>query len=51
MNTFDWIEIRTRDVQRAAAFYGTLFGWKVVRRETAEGSDYWVFDMGDEPRM
>lgn len=50
-NTFDWIEIRTRDVQRAAEFYGSLFGWQVVRRETADGSDYWIFDTGDEPRV
>jgi len=50
-NTFDWVEIRTRDTGKAAKFYEDLFGWKVVRRETAEGSDYWIFDTGDEPRV
>ncbi len=50
-NTFDWVEIRTRDTQKAAKFYEDLFGWKVVRRETADGSDYWIFDTGDEPRV
>lgn len=50
-NTFDWVEIRTRDTERATEFYENLFGWKVVRRETAEGSDYWIFDTGDEPRI
>ncbi len=50
-NTFDWVEIRTRDTEKAAKFYEDLFGWKVVRRETADGSDYWIFDTGDEPRV
>jgi len=50
-NTFDWVEIRTRDTQKAAKFYEDLFGWKVVCRETADGSDYWIFDTGDEPRV
>ncbi len=50
-DTFDWVEIRTRDTERATEFYEELFGWKVVRRETAEGSDYWIFDTGDEPRI
>ncbi|MCK4452459.1 MAG: VOC family protein, partial [Anaerolineae bacterium] len=50
-NTFDWVEIRTRDTDKAAKFYEDLFGWKVVRRETADGSDYWIFDTGDEPRV
>ena len=50
-NTFDWVEIRTRDTEKATEFYENLFGWKVVRRETAEGSDYWIFDTGDEPRI
>jgi len=50
-NTFDWVEIRTRDTDKAAKFYEDLFGWKVVHRETADGSDYWIFDTGDEPRV
>ena len=49
-NTFDWIEIRTRDTDKAAKFYEDLFGWKVIRREAADGSDYWIFDTGGEPR-
>ena len=49
-NTFDWVEIRTRDTDKATKFYKDLFGWKVVRRETADGSDYWIFDTGGEPR-
>jgi predicted enzyme related to lactoylglutathione lyase len=40
----------TGDAQRAALFYETLFGWQVVHKETADGSDYWIFDTGDEPR-
>jgi predicted enzyme related to lactoylglutathione lyase len=49
-NTFDWVEIRIRDVQRAEIFYQALFGWEVVRKETADGSPYWIFDTGHEPR-
>jgi predicted enzyme related to lactoylglutathione lyase len=49
-NTFDWIEIRTRDTEKAADFFEELFGWEVVRRETADGSDCRIFDTGDEPR-
>ena len=50
-NTFDWVEIRTRDTDKATKFYEDLLGWKVVRKETADGSDYWIFDTGDEPRV
>jgi predicted enzyme related to lactoylglutathione lyase len=50
-NTFDWIEIRARDTEKAKEFYENLFDWEVVRMETADGSDYWIFDTGDEPRM
>ena len=49
-NTFDWIEIRTGDIEQTARFYEGLFGWKVVNREEAEGQDYWIIDTGDDPR-
>ena len=51
MNTFGWVENRTGDVQRAARFYERLFGWELIRRETADGSDDWILDTGEEPRM
>ncbi len=50
-NTFDWVEIRTRSTEKAAEFYENLFGWKVIQKETVSGSDYWIFDTGDEPRQ
>jgi len=50
-NTFEWVEIRTRDIEKAANFYENLFGWRVVTRKTTQGSDYWIFDTGDEPRV
>jgi uncharacterized protein len=50
-NTFDWIEIRTNDIERIAAFYQALFGWTVTDRETAAGSPVWIFDTGGEPRI
>lgn len=49
-NTFDWVEIKTKDIEKSADFYEHLFGWKVIRKEAAEGLDYWIFDTGDKPR-
>lgn len=46
-NTFDWIEIRTSNIETTADFYESLFGWKISERETA----YWIFDTGSEPRV
>ena len=50
-NTFDWVEIRTGDVEKAAGFFAKLFGWEVIRRLDAGGRDYWIFDTGAEPRL
>jgi len=50
-NTFDWIEIRTHDVEDSAHFFGQLFGWKVLERIAADRSPYWIFDTGAEPRV
>jgi predicted enzyme related to lactoylglutathione lyase len=50
-NTFDWIEIRTSDIEQAARFYAGLFGWKIVEQERADASEVWIFDTGDEPRL
>jgi hypothetical protein len=49
-NTFDWVEIRTRDIEKAADFHGQLFGWAVVHEEAAGGLDYWILDTGGIPR-
>jgi predicted enzyme related to lactoylglutathione lyase len=49
-NTFDWVEIKTRSARDTAHFYESLFGWKVIQRETADGFDVWIFDTGGEPR-
>jgi len=50
-NTFDWIEIRTDDIEETAKFYENLFGWKIVAKEIAEGFDVWIFDTAGEPRL
>jgi predicted enzyme related to lactoylglutathione lyase len=50
-NTFDWVEIRTHDIQEAAGFYESLFGWRITEKETADGLAVWIFDTGDEPRV
>ena len=46
-NTFDWIEIRTSNIETTADFYESLFGWKIIEKETA----YWIFDTSGEPRV
>ena len=51
MNTFDWIEIRTSDVEGTAHFFEQLFGWKVLQRISEDGSPYWIFDTGEPPRL
>jgi len=49
-NTFDWVEIHVTDMERAADFYQGLFGWSVVRKDTADGADVCIFDTGGTPR-
>jgi predicted enzyme related to lactoylglutathione lyase len=49
-NTFDWVEIRTEDVETATDFYKHVFGWKMDHQEIVEETDYWVFSTGDVPR-
>ena len=46
-NTFDWVEIRTGDIETATDFYKHVFGWKMDHQEIVEETDYWVFDTGD----
>ena len=50
-NTYDWIEIRTSNIETTADFYESLFGWKITEKETADGFDVWIFDTGSEPRV
>jgi predicted enzyme related to lactoylglutathione lyase len=50
-NTFDWIEIKTQDMERTAHFYESVFGWRITKKEVADGSDVWLFDTGGEPRV
>ena len=50
-NTFDWIEIRTHNIEETAHFYASLFGWKITQKETAGEFDVWLFDTGGEPRV
>lgn len=50
-NTFDWIEIRTGDLETTATFYASLFGWEITEKETADGYDVWIFDTGVAPRV
>ena len=50
-NTFDWIEIRTSQVEETARFFESLFGWQITQKLDADGSPVWLFDTGGEPRL
>ena len=50
-NTFDWIEIHSHDIEQTAKFYQSLFGWKMIATDTADGTAVWIFDTGAEPRL
>jgi predicted enzyme related to lactoylglutathione lyase len=50
-NTFDWIEIRTSNIETTADFYEFLFGWKIIKKEKTDGFDVWIFDTGSTPRI
>jgi predicted enzyme related to lactoylglutathione lyase len=50
-NTFDWIEIRTHEIEKTAAFYQSIFGWKIKKKESADGFPVWIIDTGDNPRV
>jgi hypothetical protein len=49
-NTFDWVEIRSIDVHKTARFYESVFGWRYLETETAEGSEVLILDTGGDPR-
>jgi len=50
-NTFDWVEIRTNDIEKSANFYESLFGWKVTDKGSTEGFNLWIFNTQGEPRI
>ena len=35
-NNFNWVEVRTRDLERAKRFYETLFGWEISGKENKD---------------
>ncbi len=47
-NNFNWVEIRTRDLEKAKTFYEALFGWKISGEENKDFS-YWLIDTGTKP--
>jgi predicted enzyme related to lactoylglutathione lyase len=50
-NTFGWVEIRTKDMEKTADFYERLVGRRVITKDIADGLDVLIFDTGDEPRI
>jgi predicted enzyme related to lactoylglutathione lyase len=41
-----WFETLTTDADRAAVFYGELFGWRPVKQHPVPGMTYTVFELG-----
>ena len=46
---FHWNELRTRDTERAKAFYETIVGWTFEASATPDGRTYWVAMCGGRP--
>ena len=46
---FHWNELRTRDAERAKAFYATTIGWTFEAASTPEGQPYWVGMLDGKP--
>lgn len=46
-NPVGWFEIYVNDMERAKAFYETVFGVKLSRLDSP-GMDMWVFDMNNQ---
>ncbi len=44
-------EVYADDKERAAKFYGDLFGWTVNKWEGEGGFVYWLLDTGKEPEQ
>jgi predicted enzyme related to lactoylglutathione lyase len=47
-NRFNWVEIRVRDLEKAKAFYGSVFDWKISGEENKDWA-YWLIDTGEKP--
>ena len=45
---FCWVDFNTHDLEAAAAWYGTLFGWSHVLMDAPEGSPPYAFFMKGE---
>jgi hypothetical protein len=46
---FYWNELRTRDAERAKAFYAQTIGWSFEALSTPDGATYWVATLGGKP--
>lgn len=42
-NLFHWVEIRTRDLEKAKKFYQSLFDWEITGEKDEK---YWLIDLG-----
>lgn len=47
-NNFNWVEVRTRDLEKARVFYKTLFGWRITGKKN-EDFEYWFINTGEKP--
>lgn len=44
-----WSELTTRDVDAAQAYYRRICGWRFSVTPSADGGDYFVAHLGDQP--
>ena len=44
-----WCELSTHDTEAAASFYTGLFGWSAMATPSADGGEYMLFQLDDQP--
>jgi len=50
-NTFDWIELNAKNLDKLSAFYRNVFGWEIITRENIQGYEFRIFNTGGKPRV
>jgi predicted enzyme related to lactoylglutathione lyase len=50
-NTFDWIELNAKNLDKLSAFYRNIFGWEIITRENIQGYEFRIFNTRGKPRV
>ena len=50
-NTFDWVELNAKNLDKLSAFYRNVFGWEIINRENIQGYEFRIINTGGIPRV